>query len=228
MSELQNSKRPNFVDSFMYSTYTYMSEIYPVEEVEEIVLEPGQYLIQDIIFGTLIVGEIGRQIYTPEYIRKTYYGQYGLYGTKGVEDGLLDYIKQCKEEYVQKKFERIEVPFTYMRSTLAQVRWILHFKFNFRYNSIRPEVEFFKEFGIDSLEMISMLVEVEHYFGVIIELEDIETEKIITVQDVMDYLDLKRNKKAGKNLYPKGILYPAYPEFIPVYPSKNLFRPPLV
>lgn len=198
----------------------------------EIVLEPGQYLIDDPIFGRMVVGEIGRKIYTREYILEMFYGScYDVPGTPeraGTKEWLA-YLKKSREEYVFKVQRPIFFPFTEMKSTLAQVRWILHFKFNFRYNSVRPEVEFFNEFGLDSLEMVSMLVEFEHYFGVKIELEDIEEEKIVTIQDLMDYLDFKRGKISGKNLYPKGILYPAkYPEFINVYPSKNLFRQPLV
>ena len=198
-------------------------------EPEEIVLQPGEYLIQDPIFGTLIVGEIGRRIYTKEYIREMYYPNQNW--TKEQIKAMIAEHKKNFEEYVEKKFERVQTPFTDMVSTLAQVRWVLHFRFNFPYDSIRPEVDFVQEFGIDSLEMHYMLVEFEHYFQVPIDediLKDIEEEKIRTVQDLMDYLDFKRGKEPGKNLYPNGILYPAPPGISPVYPSKNLFRNSLV
>jgi len=197
-------------------------------EPEEIVLEPGQYLIDDPIFGRLIVGEIGRRIYTKEYIREMYYPNHNY-----TKEQIMAQIAECKklyEEYVEKKYERVQV-FTDMVSTLAQVRWVLHFVFHFPYNSIRPEVDFVQEFGVDSLEMHYMLVVFEHYFGIPLDesvIQDVEEERIRTVQDLMDYLDVKRGKKPGKNLYPNGILYPAEPGFSPVYPSKNLFRDSLV
>ena len=86
----------------------------------------------------------------------------------------------------------------------------------------------YNEFVIDSLEMMSMLVEVEYYFGVRIDLDYIEDEKILTIQDLMDYLDLRRGKKSGKNLYPNQVLQYIDAEFTPLYPSQNLFRNPLV
>ena len=196
------------------------------EPSDELILEPGQYLIDDIIFGQLVVGEIGRLIYTEDYIRQMFYKGYDK--TDKRYWAWVEFVETRKKKYVEKKFQRTEVPFTIMKSTLAQVRWVLHFKFSFEFNSIRPEVKFIDQFGIDSLELVSMIVEFEHYFGVRIELEDIEEGKIMTVQDLMDYLDFKRGKKIGKNLYPKQILYPAYVGLKPVYPSKNLFRPPIV
>jgi acyl carrier protein len=218
MSEFFNYRDLNFTDPYLYKGL-------PLPE--HIVLERGKHLIQDELFGRTVIGEIGKNIYDQLYIREI------CHGDENQEiHYCLKYLKKCREEYVQQKFERVKVPFTDMKSTLAQVRWILHFKFNFRYYEIRPEMDFVKEFKLDSFEMISMLVELEHYFNVRIDFEDIEEEKISTIQDIMDYLDVKRGKKPGKNLYPKGILYPAYPKLNPiyptVYPSKNLFRPPLV
>jgi acyl carrier protein len=194
---------------------------------EHIVLKFRHHLIYDKIFGITIIGAIGKNAYNDQYIRQLYHGD-----TNPEIKASLRYLRKCKQKYTYQNFERTKIPFTEMKTTLAQIRWVLHFKFNFPYYGIRPEMEFIKQFQFDSFEMVSMFIEVEHYFGVIIDFEDIEEGKISTIQDIMDYLDVKRGKKPGQNLYPDGTLYPAYPKLNPlypaVYPSKNLFRPPLV
>lgn len=223
-----------FIDIYiMYCTDMFEMKIQPPPKIEkiiieppkELILEPGQYLIKDAIFGELVVGEIGRVIYTPEYIRQRYYNADtpSTPGNPGTKEWLAQ-LKKNREEYVHKKFQRVEVPFTDMVSTLAQVRWVLHFKFNFSYESIRPEVMFFEEFAVDSLEMHCMIVEFQHYFNVTIDFElfaIIENDYIMTIQDLMDYLDLKRGIIPGKNLYPPG---PLPDGFIRIYPRPNIFR----
>jgi acyl carrier protein len=171
----------------------------------------------------MVVGGIGRYTFIKEYLHLTYHGH--EFDTKEAKF-LLDELKN--EEYIEQTVKRIQQPFSHMISTLAQVRWVLNVKFNFDYDSIRPEANIYNEFVIDSLEMMSMLMEVEYYFGVRIDLESIEDEKILTIQDLMDYLDLKRGKKSGKNLYPNQVLEYLDVEFTPLYPSQNLFRNPLV
>lgn len=186
-------------------------------------LKPNDSLIIDSMLGIMVVGGIGRYTFIKEYLHLTYHGH--EFDTKEAKF-LLDELKN--EEYIEQTVKRIQQPFSHMISTLAQVRWVLNVKFNFDYDSIRPEANIYNEFVIDSLEMMSMLMEVEYYFGVRIDLESIEDEKILTIQDLMDYLDLKRGKKSGKNLYPNQVLQYLDVEFTPLYPSQNLFRNPLV
>jgi acyl carrier protein len=219
-TRFSNYRDLNFSDP---NNYNYNGPPLP----EHIVLQFRKHLIRDKIFGTTVIGAIGKNAYSDQYIREICYGD-----PNGEIKNSLRYLRESKQKYSEQKFERTTVPFTEMKTTLAQIRWVLHFKFNFPYYEIRPEMEFIREFKFDSFEMISMFVEVEHYFGVKIDFEDVEEGKICTIQDMMDYLDIRRGKKPGQNLYPDGTLYPAYPKLNPiypaVYPSKNLFRSSLV
>jgi len=52
---------------------------------------------------------------------------------------------------------------------------------------IRPEMGFAKDLGIDSLSMIEIAVMAQDEFGV--ELRDEELRNLLTVQDVIDYIE---------------------------------------
>jgi acyl carrier protein len=52
-----------------------------------------------------------------------------------------------------------------------------------------PEAAFIDDLGADSLDLVELVMEMEENFG--IEISDDELEKIVTVQDVIDFLKAK-------------------------------------
>jgi len=51
---------------------------------------------------------------------------------------------------------------------------------------IVPSAKFVDDLGLDSLDMVELVMSMEKEFG--IEVKDEEAEKLITVQDALDYL----------------------------------------
>jgi acyl carrier protein len=51
---------------------------------------------------------------------------------------------------------------------------------------IVPNAKFVDDLGLDSLDMVELVMSMEKEFG--IEVKDEEAEKLITVQDALDYL----------------------------------------
>lgn len=195
-SGIEMSYYAHGVDSNLTDLSMYMKPL----KVDEFFLIPNDSLLVDSIFGILPIGGFGRYIFTEEYLQFTYHGH--NFDTK---EAKLTLNKLNQEKYINKLSTRIVQPFCHMVSTLAQLRWVLHCKFNFNYDSIRPEVNFYNFFNLNFLENIPIFIEFENYFEVIIDLKDIENHKFITIQDLMDYLDLIRGKKPRKNLYSESI-----------------------
>ncbi len=52
-----------------------------------------------------------------------------------------------------------------------------------------PEAAFIDDLGADSLDLVELVMEMEENFGV--EISDEELERIVTVQDVIDFLKAK-------------------------------------
>ena len=52
-----------------------------------------------------------------------------------------------------------------------------------------PEASFIDDLGADSLDLVELVMEMEENFG--IEISDDELEKIVQVQDVIDFLRSK-------------------------------------
>lgn len=55
-----------------------------------------------------------------------------------------------------------------------------------------PEAAFIDDLGADSLDLVELVMEMEENFG--IEISDEELERIVTVQDVIDFLKAKGAK----------------------------------
>ncbi|WP_104697556.1 MULTISPECIES: acyl carrier protein [unclassified Helicobacter] len=58
-------------------------------------------------------------------------------------------------------------------------------------NQVKPEAEFVKDLGADSLDVVELVMALEEKFG--IEIPDEQAEKISTVGDVVAYIEA--NKK---------------------------------
>ncbi len=58
-------------------------------------------------------------------------------------------------------------------------------------SAVKPESSFKEDLGIDSLDLFQIIMAFEEEFGIEIPTED--AEKIVTVQDAIDYIDTKNN-----------------------------------
>lgn len=54
-------------------------------------------------------------------------------------------------------------------------------------DDVKPESKFVDDLGADSLDLVELIMSLEDKFQ--IEISDTDAEKIITVQDVLDYID---------------------------------------
>ncbi len=52
---------------------------------------------------------------------------------------------------------------------------------------VTPEAEFVKDLGVDSLDVVELLMALEEKFG--IEIPDEQAEKIVNVGDVVKYIE---------------------------------------
>ena len=58
---------------------------------------------------------------------------------------------------------------------------------------VKPEADFGKELGADSLDVVELVMAIEDEFE--IEIEDRIASKITTVQDALNYIEGRWNKK---------------------------------
>ena len=54
-------------------------------------------------------------------------------------------------------------------------------------DDIKPESKFVDDLGADSLDLVELIMSLEDKFQ--IEISDADAEKILTVQDALDYID---------------------------------------
>lgn len=54
-------------------------------------------------------------------------------------------------------------------------------------DKIRPDADFGKELGADSLDVIELVMSIEDEFE--IEIEDVAASKIATIRDALDYIE---------------------------------------
>jgi len=57
-------------------------------------------------------------------------------------------------------------------------------------DNVKPESKFVEDLGADSLDLVELIMAFEDKFG--IEISDEEAEKMVTVKDVIDYIDSKK------------------------------------
>jgi acyl carrier protein len=58
---------------------------------------------------------------------------------------------------------------------------------------VKPEADFGRELGADSLDVVELVMSIEDEFE--IEIEDKAASQIATVQDALDYIEGRWNKK---------------------------------
>ncbi len=54
-------------------------------------------------------------------------------------------------------------------------------------DDIKPESKFVDDLGADSLDLVELIMSLEDKFQ--IEISDVDAEKILTVQDALDYIE---------------------------------------
>jgi acyl carrier protein len=57
-------------------------------------------------------------------------------------------------------------------------------------DNVKPESKFVEDLGADSLDLVELIMAFEDKFS--IEISDEEAEKMVTVKDVLNYIDSKK------------------------------------
>ena len=70
---------------------------------------------------------------------------------------------------------------------LTKLQNIVAVQLGIEASKVRPESDFTKELGADSLDVVELVMAIEEAFGV--DIDDDAAGNIFTVQDVLDYID---------------------------------------
>ena len=74
-----------------------------------------------------------------------------------------------------------------MLTTLTRLQNIISQQLNIEPNQIKPESNFTKELGADSLDVVELVMSIEDEFE--IDIEDKAASKIATIKDALDYIE---------------------------------------
>jgi acyl carrier protein len=74
-----------------------------------------------------------------------------------------------------------------MKNTLKRLQKIVGEQLGIDPNKVKPEADFVKELGADSLEVVELIMVIEDEFE--IDIEDKIASKIRKVQDVLNYIE---------------------------------------
>ncbi|KMM38708.1 MULTISPECIES: acyl carrier protein [Bacillales] len=74
-----------------------------------------------------------------------------------------------------------------MADTLERVTKIIVDRLGVEESEIKPEASFKDDLGADSLDVVELVMELEDEFD--LEISDEDAEKIVTVGDVIDYIN---------------------------------------
>ena len=74
----------------------------------------------------------------------------------------------------------------------ARVRSIIADQLGITEEEIKPESKFIEDLGADSLDIVELVMAFEEEFG--IEVPDGDAEKLLTVGDVVKYIEDKQSK----------------------------------
>ena len=76
-----------------------------------------------------------------------------------------------------------------MADVIAKVKKIISEQLGVPEGDVNPEASFVNDLGADSLDTVELVMALEEEFGV--EIPDEDAEKIITVQNAIDYIKAK-------------------------------------
>lgn len=79
-----------------------------------------------------------------------------------------------------------------MEDNLRKLQKIVSEQLGIEVNKIKPESDFGKELGADSLDIVELVMTIEDEFE--IEIEDQATSQITTVQDALNYIEGRWSK----------------------------------
>ena len=80
-----------------------------------------------------------------------------------------------------------------MENTLTKLQNIVGKQLGIDPAKIKPEADFGKELGADSLDVVELVMSIEDEFE--IEIEDKAASQIATIQDALNYIERRSNKK---------------------------------
>lgn len=80
-----------------------------------------------------------------------------------------------------------------MKNNLKRLQKIVGNQLGIDPNKVKPEADFVKELGADSLEIVELIMVIEDEFE--IDIEDKIASKITKVQDVLDYMEQKTKNR---------------------------------
>jgi acyl carrier protein len=78
-----------------------------------------------------------------------------------------------------------------MEDNLTRLRNIVSKQLGIDYVKVKPESDFGKELGADSLDVVELVMAIEDEFD--IEIEDQAASQIATVQDALNYIEGRYN-----------------------------------
>jgi len=79
-----------------------------------------------------------------------------------------------------------------MSNNLSRLQDIVGNQLGIDSSKVKPEADFGKELGADSLDVVELVMAIEDEFE--IEIEDQAASQIATVQDALDYIEGKWDK----------------------------------
>lgn len=79
-----------------------------------------------------------------------------------------------------------------MEDNLTRLQNIVSQQLGIEAAKVKPEADFGKELGADSLDVVELVMAIEDEFD--IEIEDEKASQIATVQDALDYIEGRWNK----------------------------------
>ena len=74
-----------------------------------------------------------------------------------------------------------------MKDNLIRLQNIVSKQLDITPNDVKPDADFGKQLGADSLDVVELVMAIEDEFD--IEIEDEIASKIATVQDALDYIE---------------------------------------
>lgn len=78
-----------------------------------------------------------------------------------------------------------------MENNLTRLQTLVGEQLGIEPNKVKPESDFGKELGADSLDVVELVMGIEDEFE--IEIEDESASQIATVQDALDYIEGRWN-----------------------------------
>ena len=84
-----------------------------------------------------------------------------------------------------------------MNETFNKLRTILNKQFSFHYDQLELETKLELELGMDSRELLELLMDIEIIFDIEVNFDRldilIKEEKLLTIQDLIQYIEMEQS-----------------------------------